>query len=64
MNEVSIIINGKRYDSVRLEEYKGRELCEECCFFVSCENMSLINFCTYNLDVMCVFKESTKPFEP
>lgn len=54
MNEVSIIINGVRYDAV-----EGVEICscKGCEIEDECENV--IGLCTNNT----VFKKSTKSFE-
>ena len=63
MNEVSIIINGVRYDSVEPLEH---ELC-------TCAYCDILDFClSSSHDVVCallgvenkLFKESTKSFEP
>ena len=57
MNEVSIIINGVRYDAV-----KGI-YCSECVFDIDCEREKA-NLCSI-LDVFdCGFKKSDKKFEP
>ena len=59
MNEVSIIINGVRYDAV---DESG--CCVGCDLIDMCKAHCNLNLCEYlgvNLD--CVFKESTKSFE-
>lgn len=56
MNEVSIIINGVRYDS---EIGIG---CFNCDLFPLCEGIKYIDLCTMN-DIENVFKKSNKKFE-
>lgn len=56
MNEVSIIINGVRYDAVELD--KGKHQCDECELPTEfCES------CGGLLNVYQSFKKSTKSFE-
>lgn len=62
MNEVSIIINGVRYDAV-MSDFPFSD-CHDCAFFVSCtENNSCCNFLGENMQGM-IFKKSDKKFEP
>ena len=56
MNEVSIIINGVRYDA---EAGIG---CFNCDLFSICEGVKFIDLCTMN-DYENVFKKSDKKFE-
>ena len=56
MNEVSIIINGVRYDS---EIGIG---CFNCDLFPLCEGIKYIDLCDMN-DIENVFKKSDKKFE-
>ena len=58
MNEVSIIINGVRYDAV-LEECAN---CCKCDLHSVCNEDTYENLC-YALVPLCVFKKSTKSFE-
>lgn len=59
MNEVSIIINGVRYDAVdELAYCVGCDLLDMC---ISHCNLNLCEYLGVNLD--CVFKKSTKSFE-
>ena len=58
MNEVSIIINGVRYDAV-LEECAN---CYQCDLHSVCNEDTYENLC-YALVSLCVFKKSTKSFE-
>ena len=56
MNEVSIIINGVRYDAVEVEN--NDYTCRECEFPIGfCEG------CTFILNDSQVFKKSDKKFE-
>lgn len=59
MSEVSIIINGVRYDAVD-EECAG---CAQCDLRRDCDE-SKIEFMCYALVPLCIFKKSTKSFEP
>ena len=63
MNEVSIIINGVRYDAVDVKE--GGEWCEECDLFeVCCEHdCEIIELCYDAIGCYKVFKKSDKKFE-
>lgn len=58
MNEVSIIINGVRYDAVE-EEGAG---CVQCDLRGDCNEGSFENMC-YTFIPLCVFRKSTKSFE-
>lgn len=58
MNEVSIIINGVRYDAV-VEECAN---CGQCDLHNDCDEDTYEIFC-YSLVPMCVFKKSDKKFE-
>ena len=61
MNEVSIIINGVRYDAV---ESKTCFACEECSLIDWCEQKPFTCICPmFNLGETKCFKESTKSFE-
>lgn len=66
MNEVSIIINGVRYDAV---DCVGVDECATCDFKEYCDNVDKSNggftaFCAYIADSPRNFKKSTKSFEP
>ena len=61
MNEVSIIINGVRYDAVRVEGYVT--ICEECDLCEECTGDNLFGVCSYYLNNEQVFKKSDKKFE-
>ena len=58
MNEVSIIINGVRYDAVH-EECAN---CAQCDLKRDCDE-STFEFMCYELVPLCIFKKSTKSFE-
>lgn len=58
MNEVSIIINGVRYDAVRIEEY------ESCCRLCELKSEDCDMFYVCPLDAFHTFKKSDKKFEP
>ena len=58
MNEVSIIINGVRYDAVK-EECAN---CHQCDLRGDCSEDTYETFC-YALVPMCIFKKSDKKFE-
>lgn len=68
MTDVSIIINGVRYDAVEIEPQ--RDNCYECDFEL-CKDFSdayhpdltYVDFCAAILSRNCVFKKSTKSFE-
>ena len=60
MNEVSIIINGVRYDAVETKELYS---CEGCDLTEMCSK-PLIGFCTDWFLHNIVFKKSDKKFEP
>lgn len=57
MNEVSIIINGVRYDAV-----KGL-FCTACVFDTDCD-LHMANLCDMLGVIDCGFKISDKKFEP
>ena len=59
MNEVSIIINGVRYDAVISKEQAS---CNGCELKPICRNHPLSQLCTYALNDI-IFKKSTKSFE-
>ena len=68
MNEVSIIINGERYDAVEVKPQRNN--CHECDFELCKDfandyhpNLTYINFCAATLSRNSVFKKSTKHFE-
>lgn len=56
MNEVSIIINGVRYDAVKAGHCDIYEKCSNCKLFLQTSCIALIGFSR-------VFKKSTKTFE-
>ena len=56
MNEVSIIINGVRYDAVKVEE--PNHDCKECELPIT-----ICDSCGCLIDLDCVFKKSDKKFE-
>ena len=64
MNEVSIIINGVRYDAVAVLPHLT-SICSQCDFNEICEleYNALSNFCEELLGLEQVFKKSTKSFE-
>ena len=59
MNEVSIIINGTRYDAVK-EECPN---CLQCDLHNDCDELTYENLCC-SLTPRCIFKKSDKKFEP
>ena len=59
MNEVSIIINGVRYDAVDVD-YAN---CNQCDLHIDCDEGTFENLC-YELVPSCIFKKSDKKFEP
>lgn len=56
MNEVSIIINGERYDAVKAEQCDICAKCSDCKLFLTTSCIALIG-------VNRVFNKSTKSFE-
>ena len=58
MNEVSIIINGVRYDAVETDTKE--RLCSGCDFYENCE---LYVCCGHLIGLNQVFKKSDKKFE-
>ena len=58
MNEVSIIINGVRYDAV---EYDGNNPCRDCDFKNLCIETDLN--CEELIGSLRIFKKSDKKFE-
>ena len=58
MNEVSIIINGTRYDAVEQEH----PLCEQCDIISECQE-GMFNAVYCALVPMSIFKKSDKKFE-
>ena len=66
MNEVSIIINGVRYDAVSILPNPTYPVCSQCHFYGVCgaEHFSIGEFCDEYLEPEQVFKKSTKSFEP
>ena len=59
-NQISIIINGVRYDAVMQNDF--RMDCQDCAFFESCfENDTSCNFLG-DMEGM-IFKKSDKKFE-
>ena len=67
MNEVSIIINGVRYDAVEVDE--PTEECLTCALKEYCDNVDIYTnggftaLCAYLLESPFNFKKSTKSFE-
>lgn len=65
MNEVSIIINGVRYDAVQLSHDNG---CDDCDLYNIMGNINVDNYigciCShFNFGYNICFKKSTKHFE-
>ena len=61
MNEVSIIINGVRYDEV---ERKTEFFCEECDLRHLCEKVQYMSLCLIlDIEENRYFKKSDKKFE-
>lgn len=61
MNEVSIIINGVRYDAVR---HKGDGACANCDLRELCHNIPSIVLCeVFACELTVRFKKSDKSFE-
>lgn len=58
MNEVSIIINGVRYDSVK----QLVSSCNNCDLYPLCKVRKLSDLCLYEEELF-VFKKSDKKFE-
>ena len=58
MDEVSIIINGVRYDAVEVECAN----CSQCDLYNDCDEFTYENLC-YSLATFCIFKKSDKKFE-
>ena len=61
MNEVSIIINGVRYDTVRVL-HEEDACCCNCDLRPLCNMYGLVDFCIMSVDEV-VFKKSDKKFE-
>lgn len=59
MNEISIIIDGVRYDAVKAEELYS---CKGCVFQKRNKMCVFVKFCAHNRDI--IFKKSNKKFEP
>ena len=59
MNEVSIIINGVRYDAVEIEHDRPAYLCEHC--DLDNNGCNILSSCP--LELFYVFKKSNKKFE-
>jgi hypothetical protein len=57
MNEVSIIINGVRYDAV---EHTGTTVCDCCDLLDDC---SIVQSCDFLIGGSKIFKKSNKKFE-
>lgn len=65
MNQVSIIINGTRYDTSVVDQSEGYDaICEECDLLEDCNDDNFFHLCSSYLSENCVFKKSTKTFEP
>ena len=58
MNEISIIINGVRYDAVK----QLVQSCNNCDLHPLCNGIKLSDLCLYE-DELFVFKKSDKNFE-
>ena len=58
MNEVSIIINGVRYDAVK----QLVQSCNNCDLHLLCKGIELSDLCLYE-DELYVFKKSDKKVE-
>lgn len=65
MNEVSIIINGVRYDAVDVSPNLTYPICSQCHINEICKSayQSISDFCNEFLEPEQVFKKSTKSFE-
>lgn len=64
MNEVSIIINGVRYDAVVSNNTTdGNASCEECDLFEKCHERTFMHLCSSFLTRCQIFKKSDKKFE-
>lgn len=65
MNEVSIIINGVRYDAVSILQNPVYPICSQCHLngLFDVEYPALCDFCNEILAPEQVFKKSTKSFE-
>lgn len=65
MNEVSIIINGVRYDAESILPKPTYPICSQCGLYEICDSgyLSLPNFCKEFLEPEQVFKKSNKSFE-
>lgn len=67
MNDISIIINGTRYDAVLVTydefmDYKNG-ICYYCDMCIECNAYDWYDLCADNLGGMRVFKKSKKKFE-
>lgn len=63
MNEVSIIINGVRYDAVDNEEL-ALAACQYCDLLDMCKAHCNLSLCEYlGIQLNCVFKKSKKMFD-
>ena len=60
-NQVSIIINGVRYDAVEASDKENP--CCECAFIVNCDIHDR-RFCVRHIRESYCFKKSDKKFEP
>lgn len=62
-NEVSIIINGVRYDAVDNSELT-LDTCQHCDLLDMCKAHCNLNLCEYlGVQLYCVFRKSDKKFE-
>jgi hypothetical protein len=59
MKNISVIIDGDRFDSVEVEE----SVCCDCDLRHYCRDLVLTDLCCIE-DKILVFKKSTKSFEP
>ena len=65
MNEVSVIINGVRYDAVRTnKEFAHPSCCNVCALGSWCIQGDTCLCYTFDLNEKTVFKKSDKKFEP
>ena len=64
MNEVSIIINGVRYDAVEVDDYKA-SCAKNCDLVYMCFSHCNANLCEFlGISWGYYFKKSYKKFEP
>lgn len=64
MNNVSIIINGVRYDAVRIDKDLAHpSCCNICALGSNCIQGDTCLCYTFDLESTIIFKKSTKSFE-